>query len=86
GRPEDRGGDGLEIHQDAALLGATVAKGKQLSHALGLGRRAYLVVARGRVKIGNVEVGPRDGAAIQDLYEIRIEALEESEILLADLP
>ncbi|HSE79273.1 MAG TPA: pirin family protein [Alphaproteobacteria bacterium] len=86
GRPEDRGGDALEIHQDAALLGATIAKGQQLSHALGLGRRAYLVVARGRVKIGDVEVGPRDGAAIQDLHEVVIQAQEESEVLLADLP
>ena len=42
--------------------------------------------ATGKVRVNGVEVGARDGAVITGDEAVRIEALEPSEILLADLP
>ena len=86
GRAADRDSDALEIHQDAAILGATLGPGASVSHALEPGRRAYLVAATGRLKVNGTEMGPRDGLKIADSSRIQIEALETSELLLADLP
>ncbi|MGD9509989.1 MAG: pirin family protein [Geminicoccaceae bacterium] len=79
-------GDALPIDQDAAVLGATLATGQMVEHRLGKGRQAYLVPATGRVRVNGVEIAARDGAVISGEDSVRIEALEPSELLLADLP
>ena len=79
-------GDALPIDQDAAILGATLAAGQAVEHPIGRGRQAYLVPATGRVRVNGLEVGARDGAVITGDETVRIEALEPSELLLADLP
>jgi redox-sensitive bicupin YhaK (pirin superfamily) len=83
-----RAGDdeALRIHQDAALLGATLDKGQNVAHRLEPGRSAYLVVARGAVEVNGTALGTRDGAVITDEGRIEIAAREDSEVLLADLP
>lgn len=85
GREGDRDSGALMIHQDAALLGATLPAGRSVTYSLG-DRLGYLVPARGRVRVNGVEIDARDGAAIKDEPTLTIEALEEAEILLADLP
>jgi redox-sensitive bicupin YhaK (pirin superfamily) len=82
----ERPGGALRIHQDAAVLGATLEAGRSVTYVLDTGRRAYLVVARGAVEINGIAVAERDGAAISGEPEITITASAESEILLADLP
>ncbi len=88
GRPGHAAGqDGaLPIHQDAAILGATLEAGRSVSHRLDAGRKAYLVPARGRVRVNDVIAAARDGVTIAEETEITITALEDAEILLADLP
>ncbi len=76
----------LPIHQDAAILGATLEAGQRVTHRLDGGRRAYLVVARGAVEINGIAAAERDGVAIGGEPEITIAAVADSEILLADLP
>jgi redox-sensitive bicupin YhaK (pirin superfamily) len=78
--------DALPIDQDAAVLGASLAAGQMVEHRLGRGRQAYLVPATGWLRVNGVEVSARDGAMITSDEAVRIEALEPSEILLADLP
>lgn len=85
GRAGDQGTDALAIHQDAAILGATLTAGSRVSHTLG-DRLAYLVPAKGRVRVNGVEINARDGAAIRNEPVLTIEALDDAEILLADLP
>jgi len=87
GRAGDPTGPGgaLAIHQDAAILGATLLAGQRVTHHLEPGRRAYLVAARGRIEVNGVALNARDGVAVADESEIAIAALEESEVLLADL-
>ena len=84
GRPGHE--DALPINQDAAILGATLARGQRVSHHLEAGRQAYLVPARGRVRVNDVMVDARDGVTITEEPEITITALDDAEILLADLP
>jgi redox-sensitive bicupin YhaK (pirin superfamily) len=80
----------LPIHQDAAILGATLKAGQTVTHSLDGGRSAYLVVARGAVEIKGeappVRAAERDGVTISGEIEFTIAAVEDSEILLADLP
>jgi redox-sensitive bicupin YhaK (pirin superfamily) len=82
GRPDDEGA--LPIRSDARVLGATVKAGETISYALSPARHAYLVPAVGRVKIDDVEVNARDGAAITGVDTITVTALEDSELVLAD--
>jgi redox-sensitive bicupin YhaK (pirin superfamily) len=88
GRPgHATGQDGaLPINQDAAILGATLERGQSVTHSLDDGRKAYLVAARGRVRVNDVIAEARDGVTIAEETEITITALEDAEILLADLP
>ena len=85
GAPEGPEG-ALPIHQDAAILGATLGAGQSVTHRLDGGRRAYLVVARGAVEINGTAAAERDGVTINGEPEITIAAIKDSEILLADLP
>jgi hypothetical protein len=84
GRENDAGA--LPIDQDAALLGATLAAGQRALHTLGRGRQAYLVAARGRIRVNGEEAQPRDGIVVRGEGTIAIKALDDAEILLADLP
>ncbi len=76
----------LAINQDATIFGATLQPGQSVTHRLGSDRLAYLVAATGRFEINGQEAKARDGVTIRDLDEITVTALEETELLLADLP
>lgn len=82
GNPEADGG--LMIRQDAQVLGATAKAGQTLTHALRDNRYAYLTVAAGKVRVGDVELNARDAAAIKDQDTISIEAIEDSELVMVD--
>ena len=83
GRPGDTGA--LPIHQDAAILGATLEAGQSVTHRLEAGRKLYLVPAKGRITVNDQSAGPRDGVVVSDVDEVTITAEEEAEILLADV-
>ena len=85
GRPGDDGG-ALPIHQDAALLGASLAKGQTAVHQLGRDRRAYLVAATGRITVNGIAAKARDGVAVSGEEQLTVKADEDSEIVLVDLP
>ncbi len=84
GRSQHQGA--LEIHQDAAILGATLTSGESLRHELGADRLGYLVAASGGVKVNGVTVAARDGVTIANEDLVTLEATADAEILLADLP
>jgi redox-sensitive bicupin YhaK (pirin superfamily) len=76
--------DALPIRADARVLGATLKAGDSATYETGVTRHLYLVPATGRVRVGDVEVNARDGAAIAGLDTVTIEAIEDSEIVLVD--
>lgn len=74
----------LPIRTNARVLGATVKAGDTVTYPTHPSRHAYLVPATGKVKVGDVEAGARDGVAITDLETITVTAIEDAEIVLVD--
>ena len=79
------GEDGaLAINADARVLGATVAAGGTAEYELAQGNHAYLVPATGRIRIEGVEYRARDGIAIKGGGLLRIEAIDDAELVMVD--
>jgi len=74
----------LPIRTQARVLGATVKANETVTYETGADRHLYLVPATGKVRIGDVEVNARDGAAITGMDRIEFTALEDSELVLVD--
>jgi hypothetical protein len=74
----------LPITADARVAGATVRAGDSIEWAFAEGARGYLVPATGRVRINGETVNARDGVAMRDLATVRIEAEEDSELVLVE--
>lgn len=74
----------LPIRADARVLGAMLKAGESVRHDLGPARRAYLVVASGRIEVNGEPVGPLDGVAITQVGAAQISALEDSELVMVD--
>jgi redox-sensitive bicupin YhaK (pirin superfamily) len=78
------GDDALPIRAEARVLGATVRAGETVTYNTTASRHLYLVPATGKVRVNEVEVEARDGAAITGLERIEVTALEDSELVLVD--
>ncbi|PJJ95864.1 hypothetical protein CO641_14680 [Lysobacteraceae bacterium NML91-0213] len=77
--------DALPIRSNARVLGATLKAGESTEYRFaGPGRYGYMVPARGRVRIDDVVLDARDGAAISELDGFRVTALEDAELVLVD--
>jgi hypothetical protein len=82
GFAEDK--EALPIRTDARVLGATLHAGESVDYPLGRERHGYLVPAKGAVEVNGVRLEARDGAAIHDEAELRITALDDTELVLVD--
>jgi redox-sensitive bicupin YhaK (pirin superfamily) len=82
GHANDEGA--LPIRANARVVGATIKAGESLTYDLGAGRHAYLVPATGAVEVNGVHLDARDGAAVTDVTEVTIKALQDAEIVLVD--
>ncbi|MDX2208990.1 MAG: pirin family protein [Sphingopyxis sp.] len=78
------GDDALPIRANARVAGATVSAGETVTYEVGTGRHAYLVPARGQVRVNGTLLNERDGAAIRDVDSITVEALTDAELVLVD--
>ena len=70
------------------MYGATLKAGDSITHNLSEGRYAYLVPAKGDVLVNGERISAREGAALKDVSDIRVEVAGDAaaEILLADVP
>ena len=82
--PDGRDGS-LSIGQDARLFAGRFAAGESSTHELAPGRMAWLHLARGRMRVGDTELGAGDGAAIREEEALLLRGLEDSELVLWDL-
>ncbi len=81
------GRDGsVTIHQDASVYAALVDGAERVRHALAPGRKAYVHVARGSVTVNGSALGAGDALKASGESAIVIEAGDNAEILLFDLP
>ncbi len=86
GRDQDRGSDALIIHQDAALLAATLQAGQQVVHEMPQGRAAYVVPARGDLMLNGTAISERAGVAVTEESALEIVAVGEVEVVIVDIP
>jgi quercetin 2,3-dioxygenase len=76
--------DALPIRANARVLAATLKAGESAHYTPTKARRLYLVPAAGKLDVNGVNVNARDGLAISDERELKITALEDSELVLVD--
>jgi quercetin 2,3-dioxygenase len=77
--------DSLVIGQDAHLFVGNLDAGARVEHLLAPGRRAWLHVGLGRVRLGEHELGPGDGAALEHEAGFTLEGREPADLVLWDL-
>ena len=83
--PDGRDGS-IATHQDGLLFGSLLAAGESTQYRLPEGRKGYLHVARGQVKVNETVLDGGDGLAIDGLQTLHLEGLNQAEVLLFDLP
>ncbi|QXX96426.1 pirin family protein [Serratia marcescens] len=83
--PDARDGS-LKVFQDMTLSRWALNKGEQGECPIAVGRRVWIQVVRGKVSVNGQAGGISDAFAVWDESALTIQAEEESEILLFDLP
>jgi redox-sensitive bicupin YhaK (pirin superfamily) len=78
--------DSVTIHQDARVHAADLAPDDAVDYHLEPGRRAYVHVARGAVTLNGTPLEAGDGARLVDETTVNLSGLQESQVLLFDLP
>ena len=86
GREIHQASQPLYIYQDAAIFAGVIAAGEQFTQLLEPNRHIYMVASRGSIRVNGKTAHARDGIYVKDVSELQITALEEAEIVLADLP
>ncbi len=82
--PDGREGS-VRIHQDAHVYAALLDGAERAALALAPGRRAYVHVARGTVKVNGRPLAAGDALKATETAEIVLEGGEHAEVLLFDL-
>jgi redox-sensitive bicupin YhaK (pirin superfamily) len=77
--------ESLPILQDVRMYSSILLLGHHLIHELPAGRGAWLHVVKGRIRLGGLEMGAGDGAALENVSSLSFTAQEAAEILLFDL-
>ncbi len=82
GFPDD--GEAVHINANARVLGALLQAGQTIAYTISRTRYAYLVVAKGAVRVNGMHVEERDGIAISEEENIEITATQDCEFILVD--
>ena len=85
GRPQDIGGEALNLNADAAVIAGTLKRGETVTLALAPGRAAYLVPAIGALTVNGQVANTRDGVAVMGERELTLVATEDAEVVLVDV-
>lgn len=84
GMPEYPGGAPIQVN--AAILSADLLAGTTLNHALGIGRQAYVVAAKGAITLNGTDIAERDAAELSGMGVLEIMARDEADVLIFDMP
>ncbi len=83
--PDGRDGS-ITIGQDAQLFVGLLDGDERIQHALEPRRAQWLHVARGSLRLNDIELGPGDGAAIVGEKQLVLEGGRQAEFVMWDLP
>lgn len=75
----------ITVHTDVALHAGIFELGEALELPLVPGRFAWVQLVRGRARINDQELSAGDGAGLSEVEAIRIEGIDQAELLLFDL-
>ncbi|ADP71463.1 Pirin domain protein [Rhodomicrobium vannielii ATCC 17100] len=80
------GRDGsIAINRDVDLYATILEPGEAVEHRIAQGRATWIQVVRGSVTANGESLGAGDGAGTVSREDIRIEAVEKTEVLLFDM-
>ncbi len=85
GRPGDKASNILSIHQDAAVLGAKLKTGEEVTYNFDAGRQGYLVSTDGPVEVNGAFAEARDGIHVSGEDKITVLALDDTDIVMVDV-
>lgn len=83
--PDGREGS-VMIHQDALVYAGVLGAKDTVTHKLGTGRRAYVHVARGRIRVNGATLETGDGIKVAGEDEVKLHQGKDAEVLVFDLP
>ncbi len=75
----------IPIGQDARMLVGLFDAGESQSWSLEPGRSAWVHVARGRVRVAGVELGPGDAVGLEESGPVVFEGLDDAEVVVWDM-
>lgn len=84
--PEENSPETLYINQDAWISLGSLDAGKELRYGLHGANGVYAFVISGKVQINGETLNSRDGGGFSEMAELKIQAAEEAEILLIEVP
>src|SRR5262245_28160098 len=76
----------VKVRQDVAFYVSHLGKGDAVAHELKPGRRAFLYVMEGEIRLNQEILAAGDQARITDVDRLEIAGSQESEIILIELP
>jgi redox-sensitive bicupin YhaK (pirin superfamily) len=79
-------GAAVTIHQDASVYATMLDGAETVEHPLAPGRRAYVHVARGEVRVNGVALGAGDAVKLAGESSVRMDGGAHAEALIFDLP
>ncbi len=80
------GADGsLVIHSNARLYAGILAAGQTAEVPLAAGRHGWVQVARGKVRVNGRDLEAGDGASVSEERALRLEGVDDAEVLAFDL-
>ena len=90
-RTADASSTTVQIHQDATIYTSLLAPGQSVTHKLGQGRRAYIFVINGNLKLNGETLAAGDQARVSSERELQLSAAPgqsatPADFLLLDLP
>jgi len=80
------GEDGLDLAQDARVLVSKLSAGRSLDFVLPDGRGGYLYLIDGVARFDDHDVASGDAAVLKCPHELALEANDDSELILVDVP
>jgi redox-sensitive bicupin YhaK (pirin superfamily) len=75
----------VHVHQAVDLYASVLEGGSKLQHSFGSGRSGYLQIVSGTVTANGEQMSAGDGATIENLEELTVEAIDEAEAVLFDM-
>ncbi len=79
-------GAAVTIHQDASVYATMLDGAETVEHPLAPGRRAYVHVARGEVRVNGIALGAGDAVKLAGESSVRMDGGAHAEALIFDLP